>query len=627
MTMTPEVAKRRSWIAWSWPERLIVAGAWIVPIVLVVQRGGGWLTGASLLMAFALLQWIVWRHGGWGLLGPHYYYGVVRLARRGQSARLRIVYLVALFAALVYVFETSPVTHIGSRNDFARVSERFSYVLFVVQNIAIMVLTPAYLASAIAEEKERRTLDLLFTTRLSNTEIVLGVLFSRTIHLMGFVLAGFPILCAIQFWGGIDMAMLAGNLANTLLNIITIGSISLFVSTLTSSVAAAVTCSYVVVLPAWTCCTGMLHGGPLVLQDARSGVTNALTIQQIGYLAIGHAIVTISFLCMAVVSVRGGDPLGPFAIPMHHAPHLMVRVVPDTASATVEIMAMAPANVPQAIDAIAAGAPPVPRFPDTPQPIRAQERQDFFGVPYELPPVSENALLWKECHLGGPASAFSPVLLAPLIPLACGMGVLIAGYSVAALVRGSGKEWLPFLKVFYYLFLGCYGLGVGFRASASIARERQQRTLEPLLLLPVDRREILVVKWLGSYWRAWPWAAFAFGDVVLGLAIGAYHPFSAVLLCLAPLPILSFVASVGLLLSITASTVLRANLMMGTILVALLVTLPSMEPLAFSWSPRQDAWQRVNIIGTAGVLLFFLIVAWGCWRCALFLFDRTRRPD
>ena len=102
-------------------------------------------------------------------------------------------------------------------------------------------------------------------------------------------------------------------------------------------------------------------------------------------------------------------------------------------------------------------------------------------------------------------------------------------------------------------------LGVAWRAGASIARERQQQTLETLLLLPVERREILTAKLLGCLMRGWPWLALLFGVLAFGTLIGAYHPFSAVLLALAPWPMIFFIATLGLLLSIGMRTVLRAT--------------------------------------------------------------------
>src|SRR6516162_1163441 len=249
--MSPPCPQRarflRDWFEhWSPAERAIVALlSLLVFVTLTVGlREWSWLAGIFALAAFIALQIVVFRHGGWRLLGPHFYYDVVRLARRGRSTLLRCAYILALLAGLALVFESAPAQGNWRPNDFAAVSERFAFTLFFIQNLAVVILAPVYLASAIAEEKERSTLELLFTTQLSDTEIILGKLIARIIHLFGFVIAGFPILSLIQIWGGIDMLLIAGNLANTLLNILTIGSLCLSVSVRSRTVSEAVFASY-----------------------------------------------------------------------------------------------------------------------------------------------------------------------------------------------------------------------------------------------------------------------------------------------------------------------------------------------------------------------------------------------
>src|SRR5262249_17353880 len=160
-------------------------------------------------------------------------------------------------------------------------------------------------------EKERRTLELLFTTHLSNTEIILGKLTSRIIHLIGFVIAGFPILSLIQFWGGIDMFVIAGNLVNTLLNIITLGSMCLLAWGLAKPVAGAVMTCYAIVLPTGFCCVATLRGFPFVLQDARSAGPGNITIQDLGVLLVVHVVVTGGFLALAIAALREKEPLAP----------------------------------------------------------------------------------------------------------------------------------------------------------------------------------------------------------------------------------------------------------------------------------------------------------------------------
>ena len=69
----------------------------------------------------------------------------------------------------------------------------------------MLLLTPAYVAPAIAEEKERRTLEYLFTSDLRNREIVLGKLAVRLGHIVLYILAGLPILCLTMRFGGVSI--------------------------------------------------------------------------------------------------------------------------------------------------------------------------------------------------------------------------------------------------------------------------------------------------------------------------------------------------------------------------------------------------------------------------------------
>src|SRR5689334_2896371 len=84
---------------WSWKERLVVIALALAPIATLISFGreGSLVAGVLAVVAFAALNVIVYRHGGWQLLGPHFYYDVVRLARRGRSTVLRVVYILALF--------------------------------------------------------------------------------------------------------------------------------------------------------------------------------------------------------------------------------------------------------------------------------------------------------------------------------------------------------------------------------------------------------------------------------------------------------------------------------------------------------------------------------------------------
>src|SRR4051812_21939802 len=96
--------------------------------------------------------------------GPVLFYDLVRSARRARVFVNRAGYLLLLLVVLWMM-------HAGVRPDYrtgtaspdqaARMAESFFATFLAVQFGLAVMLTPAYTAGAIAEEKERRTLEFL----------------------------------------------------------------------------------------------------------------------------------------------------------------------------------------------------------------------------------------------------------------------------------------------------------------------------------------------------------------------------------------------------------------------------------------------------------------------------------
>src|SRR5262245_8979091 len=116
------------------------------------------------------------------LVGPVFYFDLVRLTRRGRYALIRCLYGAALGALLFLVYlqwiDNSDNGKI-SVTELAEFGASFFLTFLGVQFVAAVLLTPAYAAGAIAEEKERRTLEFLLATDLRDREIVLSKLGSR----------------------------------------------------------------------------------------------------------------------------------------------------------------------------------------------------------------------------------------------------------------------------------------------------------------------------------------------------------------------------------------------------------------------------------------------------------------
>ena len=193
-----------------WPFRVAVGlwlgiglGTWFVAADLdrpaQVILAALWVVGLGLLLRQFLRS----------LVGPVLAYDVLRVGRKPRQIWFRVAYAVALAVILTWVYLTwySVARYRGGGHirsaDLSRLAETFFTTYMIVQFILVCVLTPAAVAGAVADEKERRTLEFLLATDLRDREILFGKLASRVGSLLLFLLAGLPVLGLMQFFGGI----------------------------------------------------------------------------------------------------------------------------------------------------------------------------------------------------------------------------------------------------------------------------------------------------------------------------------------------------------------------------------------------------------------------------------------
>ena len=313
------------------------------------------------------------------MLGPHFYYDLIRLARRSRTRDLRILYGLALLFGLgmIYWFQF-PREKFGNLlfnpdrrmniNEGARFAEIFLFTVIVVQNLTVLLLTPVYVGSAIAEEKERtKPLDLLFATQMKDYEIILGKMFSRMTHLGAILLGGLPVLSLAQLWGGIDFPILVANFINTGLLLLSVGGISILVSTLCRKVVNTVMIIYGFVLPV-TLCLGIfsMGGNTSILGLAQSdlGTDPEMILVVLGGLAAFHGMIAIACVSVALVVMRGQHGGDDF---------LLIPPPPRAVRATLRL-----------------------------EIVEEEERRPSFVIDrfYDLPPIHDDPLVWKEMNVG-----------------------------------------------------------------------------------------------------------------------------------------------------------------------------------------------------------------------------------
>jgi hypothetical protein len=156
---------------------------------------------------------------------------------------------------------------------------------------------------------------------------------------------------------------------------------------------------------------------------------------------------------------------------------------------------------------------------------------------------------WKERHV----HRLAPLAGLRWLPRWLALGAVAALSLVGSgLIFWDGMEGtgLPAEVGFVLQGLGVLclaGLLVGGRCSASIIREREQHTWEPLLLTPLDRKHLIRGKLWGAMEAAYPYLfAYAAPALVLSLASGLLACFWVIFCLGMTWPMMYFVGASGL---------------------------------------------------------------------------------
>jgi ABC-type transport system involved in multi-copper enzyme maturation permease subunit len=587
----------------------------------------------TMLLGLLLGAWVVRKRGA-EAVGPMFFYDLMRLARRGRSTLLRCTYALLLLGCLYLIYMNRFPIEAAFQNlfrlrpkmrleDLAEFAGTFATGIFALQSAAVLVLTPAYVSGAIAEEKERRTLELLFTTHLTDREIVLGKLFGRLMHLFGVVLAGLPILMALQVWGGVEPLLPIAGFFVTVVTLLSVGAICIYCSVVCQTSFTALVASYLIVVPISVigvvspCCffsspvafmmtlemqlgAGQFNqffwpmgasAGPLSMMG---GILTVIAMTLI--YTIPHLLIALFCCWSAVGNLRNVGSMPP--------PGRRLLPMPFDAGEV-------PTRDPNLDDGGSDDWRPInlgwdPVDISGPQPVRVLE-------PNPLRPryiISEKPLLWKEAYHSAVKwthLSFWQMYLPSLAIIALFTFALIALISLGDWMQDTHKPFLHSVRTCVNSAVNalmralCILLAIGWcvaaawRIGSSITREREGRTLGALLTLPVERYAVLRAKWLGGILR-WRWLGILLLALwTVALLCGAFHPIAGLLLAAAVATHLAFLASIGVNMSLISRTTMWANF--NTSLVLLLVFAGSWISLAYyevffggSFSPYGPDW-------------------------------------
>jgi ABC-type transport system involved in multi-copper enzyme maturation permease subunit len=556
--------------------------AWVAAaLVLVLARNrlppaALFTLAAALVLGLALLA----RRGWLRLFGPVLFYDLVRSGRRARYFVLRCLYALGLFLLLLWVYSLWEASNPGrdrSVGDQSQAQVQLAEQVFlayaVAQFVAVCVLTPAYVAGAVAEEKERRTLEFLLATDLRNREIVFGKLAARVGNLALFLLTGLPILSLMQVFGGIDPNLLLASFAVTGLTMASLAGVSILNSVMRRRARDAIVLTYLAAV-GYLGVAG-LSLGLLAFLQAMKWVTPVMPPVPITLL--GRDLFAFPLTVADFINVFNyGNPF----VGLYEVSEAIDRnrVLSDTLGEVLGKYAafhgtLAAACVAWAVlrlraVALRQAAGPVRRSKSAEPKARRRK------------PVGDEPMLWKEVRveaglrLGRFGRAFVALMVAvSLVPVGliayyCFVDVSGRTYFTEFPIerfRSGLNVWVRVMTVILgLLFL----LGVAVRAAGSVGGERDRDTLDGLLTTPLSGAAILAAKWVGALLSARGFALWLALVWALGVLTGSVHVLALPLLAVGLLPPAAFAAALGLWFSATSRTTLRATL--GTLLTAVM---------------------------------------------------------
>ena len=169
---------------------------------------------------------------------------LIEQASRKRTYLVRVLMTVTVFAVgmAVYVSRAAKAGFLefvllGFGDDL------FEFVVGV-EILAIYLLVPVLVGSAISSERERQSLEILRVTPLSVWQIILEKYFSRLIPLLSLILVGLPLMGISYMLGGLEIEKIGKGVVVLLWSVLQLAAIAIFLSVFCRTTLRAVMTMY-----------------------------------------------------------------------------------------------------------------------------------------------------------------------------------------------------------------------------------------------------------------------------------------------------------------------------------------------------------------------------------------------
>jgi len=479
------------------------------------------------------------------VLGPVFERELTSTARSPRSFALRSAFTLVMLAVVAATCRGEPGADPRAGSVTAARAKALAGDLFrnliLTQGVAVVLLTPALVAGAIAGEVERKTLHDLLTSGLTGGEIVLDKLAARLLHVGVLLLAGLPILVPAGLLGGLDPRLILVCELATLSTALFLAGLSVLASTQARTVRGAMNLVFTFTM-VW-----LVLPASVALHLPRSG---AAGLWLHGWVAPANAWFAPSSPFSLLLNYLGGAVRGPEAMTRRVLTMAGLQVVYGLALTVLAVVRLRPsyrAHQGGGRQRGAAGAG------------RARRRR-----------CGDDPMIWKELFVASAPTPHRHLGLSAALVLG---GVLAWGSAEFALPafreawsHGYGVAPPGSARGLFHLYLRvvatgtalAFLLGTAADAAAGMTSERERDTWVSLVATPLTGGEIVRAKLLGAVWGARHAAAVAALLGLAGVLAGSVHPAGLVLAAAELSAYAAFAAALGTWVSLRSADTMRS---------------------------------------------------------------------
>jgi len=222
---------------------------------------------------------------------------------RSRMRGIRAILPMMAYLIVLGIFILIEFSSFGNELEYENLANRGSdlgFYLLYAQIVLVLLLSPAYAASAITVEKERETFETMQTTLLTSWDIVSGKTASGVSYANLLVLASLPLLSLSIWMGGFDFRDLFWGFLVIASTAMVVSSLGIFLSTLFSRSYLATGVTYGILL-ASIGLSYLIRGGLSLIYTSHAGTAKNIITEILFFISY-----TLNPLEMLTVLREGG---------------------------------------------------------------------------------------------------------------------------------------------------------------------------------------------------------------------------------------------------------------------------------------------------------------------------------